>query len=88
MIINDATKNGREKIISRFNSVLEANGGYFVGSQLTWADIIVVNTIDLYEKIFGAEIAQGFPGVQKLLQNVFGAKGIKEWIEKRPETKM
>jgi len=87
-IINEATKNGREKFISRFNATLEANGGFYVGSQLTWADIIVANAIDFPEKFWGVQIAEGYPAVQKHLQTVFTAKGIKEWIEKRPETRM
>lgn len=87
-VISEATKNSREKFISRFNSILEANNGYFVGSQLTWADIIVANSIDFMEKIWGVQIAQGFPAVEKHFQTVFNAKGIKEWIEKRPVTKI
>lgn len=88
LIISDAVKNGREKFISRFNRMLEANGGYFVGSQLTWADIMVANSIDFMEKCWGVQIAEGFPAVKKNIQTVFNAKGIKEWIEKRPDTKM
>lgn len=87
-IIADAAKNGREKYISRFNTMLEANGGFFVGSQLTWADIIVANSIDFCEKLFQVSITEGYPAVKKNLDSVFSAKGIKEWIEKRPVTKM
>lgn len=87
-IIDKAVTTGREKFISRFNSMLEANGGFFVGPGLTWADIVVANSIDFYEKFWDLSIAEGYPAVQKLLQSVFTANGIKEWIEKRPVTKM
>lgn len=87
-IIAGAAKNGREKYISRFNTMLEANRGFFVGSQLTWADIIVANSIDFCEKYFEVSITEGYPAVKKNLEAVFSAKGIKEWIEKRPVTKM
>lgn len=87
-IIAEAAKNGREKYISRFNTILEANGGFFVGSSLTWADIIVANSIDFAEKLWQIPISEGFPAVKKNLETVFSAKGIKEWIEKRPVTKM
>lgn len=88
VIVEEAAKNSREKFISRFNSLLEANGGYFIGSALTWADIIVANAIDFNEKCWNVQIAEGYPAVQKHLQMVFNAKGIKEWIEKRPDTKL
>lgn len=87
-IIEKATADGREKYISRFNSMLEANGGFFVGSKITWADIMVANSIDFSEKLWEVSITDGYPAVKKLLETVFTAKGIKEWIEKRPVTKM
>ncbi|KAJ6643345.1 Glutathione S-transferase [Pseudolycoriella hygida] len=88
VIVEKAAADGREKFISRFNAMLEANGGFFVGSKITWADIIVVNAIDFMEKLWGLNIAEGYPFVKKLMENVFNADGIKEWIEKRPDTKM
>lgn len=88
VIIEEAVTNGREKFISRFNSLLEANGGYFIGSEITWADIFVANVIDFNEKWWNVQIAEGFPAVQKHIQMVFNAKGIKEWIETRPDTKL
>lgn len=87
-IIDKALVTGREKFISRFNVMLEANGGFFVGSNLTWADIVVATSIEFYEKLWGISIAEGYPAVEKLLNTVFNAKGIKEWIQTRPVTKM
>lgn len=88
MIIENAVKTGREKFISRFNAILEANGGHFVGSNITWADIVAACTIDFDEKMWNVSITEGYPAVKKLLETVFSAKGIKEWIAKRPVTKM
>ncbi len=87
-IIDKALATGREKYISRFNAMLEANGGHFVGSNLTWADILVAVSIDFYEKLWDISVTDGFPAVKKLLDTVFSAKGIKEWIATRPVTKM
>lgn len=87
-IIDKAAKNGQEKFISRFNKILEANGGLFVGSSITWADIVVASTIDFSEKFWNVPLTDGYPAVKQLLDTVFNAKGIKEWIAKRPVTKM
>lgn len=85
-IIDTATKNGREKYMKRFNAMLEANNGHFVGSEITWADIVVANAVDFSHKLWNNNVAEGYPAVQKLIQTVFAAKGIKEWIAKRPVT--
>lgn len=87
-MIDKALATGREKYISRFNAMLGANGGHFVGSSITWVDIFVATYIDFYEKLWDISITEGFPAVQKLLDTVFNAKGIKEWIATRPVTKM
>ncbi|KAG4076973.1 hypothetical protein HA402_015960 [Bradysia odoriphaga] len=87
-IIDNALKTGQEKIISRFNTMLQTNGGHFVGSNITWADIVTACTIDFNEKLWNISVTEGYPAVKKLLDTVFSANGIKEWIAKRPVTKM
>lgn len=87
-IANEAAKKGREKFVSYFNAVLSANGGHLVGQQLTWADIYVAFTLEYYETLFGAPVLANFPAVEKLVDTVLNAKGIKEWIAKRPVTKV
>ena len=76
-----------ERFLKKFDALVEKNGGYLVNNSLTWADISVAHIIDQIERIMSIKlISDDMPGLKKLADNVFNAKGIKEWIAKRPQT--
>ena len=79
-------------------TLLKKHGGkYFVGDNLTWADIAVMYILDVImnEKSMTdipgqenrKEILTKFPLLNGLRQRVHEQKGIKKWIETRPENK-
>ena len=89
-LLKNCVENGKTKFLSVFDALANGNqnnGGYLVGHSLTWADIMVANYIYFIEQAFDVQLLDGLPALQKLVETVFNAKGIKEWIAKRPVTK-
>jgi len=91
--IAEVRKNGTEtaksRYLSTFNELAGQNDGkYLVGDALTWADIVVTSNLDHLKRTFGLELLDDYPHLQSLIQNVQGTPGIKEWIERRPNTKL
>lgn len=87
-IIDHGIEAGRERYLKNFNNLLGTSGSYFFGSKLTWADIMVANAVEFVQKVWCADIAANFPLVLKHQETVHETKGIKEWIAKRPLTKL
>jgi len=88
---DEATKVVLEKdtpiALTRFEKIIQANpAGYFVGNKLTWADIYIAYNLTALEIEFEVKLVNKFPGLQKLVEKVESAPGIKEWIAKRPVT--
>jgi len=72
--------------LARLTSILEKNGtGYLVGNKLSIADLNVASYLQIFGETF-TELLKDYPIVQKHQAAVFGSKGIKEWVEKRPKT--
>jgi len=70
----------------RWSAILEKNGtGYLVGNKLSIADLHVASYLQIFSET-SPDLLKEFPHLQKHQAAVFNAKGIKEWIEKRPKT--
>jgi len=69
--------------------VLAKNGsGHLVGSKVTWADIVIAEWAQRVGSISGVNIVENHPNVAKLAKTVLDLPGIKEYIEKRPQTNL
>jgi len=69
------------------NKFLKANGGkYFVGKELTWADIAVANICDGLATKYGDSIFGEYQCLKDHHCHVFSCPGIKKYVEKRPKT--
>lgn len=71
------------------NLLKSNNGGdgYFVGNELTWADIVFINFISWTESFASAvDPLAKFPKLHALEKRVTDNPKIKEWIAKRPKT--
>ncbi|XP_006812416.2 hematopoietic prostaglandin D synthase-like [Saccoglossus kowalevskii] len=68
--------------------LIQNNGGdgYFVGSELTWADLVFVNHVQ--RPLPGPSSVDAFPKLKALYEKVIALPKISEWIEKRPKTDM
>jgi len=69
---------------------LKSNGGgdgYFVGSDLTWADVSFINFVQWTEGFGGAvDPLAKFPKLNALHKRVTSNPKIAAWIKKRPQT--
>jgi len=70
----------------KWSGILEKNGtGYLVGNKLSIADLSVGNYLQIFGEVYPG-ILDSFPALGKHQAVVFNAKGIKDWVEKRPKT--
>lgn len=84
-------KNLMENVIpakwGKFCEILKKNGtGYLVGKSITYADLYVAHFSDMMATNLFPDKVNDYPEMVALQAKVFGAPGIKEWIEKRPVT--
>ncbi|EEB14151.1 glutathione S-transferase, putative [Pediculus humanus corporis] len=70
--------------LKRLDKIVEENGGYFVGGQLTWADLYFVAVSDYLQKMAELDFFSDYPNLQSLKNKVVNIPQIKKWIEKRP----
>ncbi|XP_002731493.1 S-crystallin SL11-like [Saccoglossus kowalevskii] len=66
--------------------LISNNGGdgFFVGDELTWADLVFMNTTEI--PITGHASLDEFPKLKALYERVKAQPKIADWIAKRPET--
>jgi glutathione S-transferase len=74
------------KFLSVFNKLIEANGGFLVGKRFSYADFAVASTVDIFADHLGKNLFDNYPAFKAHFDSVFNAKGIKEWVAKRPKS--
>ncbi|KAK6633936.1 hypothetical protein RUM44_004543 [Polyplax serrata] len=70
--------------LKKLDKTVEENGGYFVGGQLTWADLYFVAISDYMQRMAEIDMFADYPNLQSLKNKVVNIPQIKKWIEKRP----
>jgi len=86
--IAEAVISSKERFVSKFNQMVEANGGkHIVGNSLTWADIIVAHFLENLARIAKVQLVDEAPALQALIDTVRETPHIKEYIATRAETK-
>jgi len=81
-------KEGVQPFLKGFERHLLANNngeGFFVGSNPTWADIVVVCGLDRLLSM-DSTVLDNYQTLKGLVGRVHELKGIKEWLVKRPVT--
>jgi glutathione S-transferase len=78
----------KARFLSKFNEIIEENGGHLVGNSLTWADIVIVCFLEMMRGLGNGDLIDDFPAILGLMKTVTNAKGIKEWLATRPVTPM
>lgn len=73
--------------LAKFESILEDNGGYFVGNKLTWADIFFASLNDYLSAMAGKNVTADHPNLNNLVSKVYNLPGVKSYLDKRPKTK-
>ncbi|XP_014228121.1 glutathione S-transferase-like [Trichogramma pretiosum] len=72
--------------LNKFEERAKKNGGYFVGSKLTWADIHFTCMIELVSTVLKRDLLLNYPTLTKLYDNVRSHPKLKDYIQKRPKT--
>lgn len=77
------------KYFAKFDKIVEANGNnLLVGSKVTWADLGIAYGLDFFEKLVEPEILKSYPNLKAFKHNIESQPGVKDWLEKRPQTAM
>lgn len=71
---------------SKLEQFLKQNGGsYFVGNDYTWADFgIACGSYEI--QAYGQSTMDAYPTLASHMNKIHALPGIKQWVEKRPET--
>ncbi|XP_039273264.2 hematopoietic prostaglandin D synthase-like [Styela clava] len=62
------------------------DGGYFLGKELSWADIVFSVLTDILIQVKDSNVLDKTPKLKKLRQSVCDQPKIAEWITNRPKT--
>lgn len=76
-------------VLDNYGKLLKENNGsdYFVGGQLTWADIAVAHSIWMLTDIAPSAL-ENHPLLTRFMKKILNIPKIKAWIDKRPVTPM
>lgn len=72
--------------LEKFEAIVSKNGGYTVGSQLTWSDFQFAGTLAELEK-HHAGLLKPYPALSGLIDKVSNLPSIKAWREKSEQKK-
>jgi len=85
-ILKDLIEVSNPKYLTAFNRILVANGGrYFVGKSLSWADVIIADTLKSITTHHNTDM-KNYPALQQHMENFHEIPQIKDWIQERPAT--
>jgi glutathione S-transferase len=74
------------KYLSKWNEILQKNGGFFVGNRLSIADICIADNLETHVIKLEGNILEKYPALSAHRGTVYNSPGIKEWVEKRPKS--
>ncbi|XP_030763259.1 glutathione S-transferase-like [Sitophilus oryzae] len=72
--------------LEKFDAMVSKNGGYSIGSQLTWADFPFVGTLEELENR-GPGLLKSYPALSSLVDKVNNLQRVKSWKEKSVQQK-
>jgi len=72
--------------MERLDAQVKKNGGYFVGGQLTWVDLVFVALLDYLNFMAKFDITEKYENLKALKTKVLALPKIKTWIETRPKS--
>ncbi|XP_050294591.1 glutathione S-transferase-like isoform X2 [Anthonomus grandis grandis] len=70
--------------LSKFEKIVKDNGGYSVGNDVTWSDLVFAVLLDQFESMYGKTALNGYPSLKNLKEKIHNVPGVKNYLEKRP----
>ncbi|XP_030760844.1 glutathione S-transferase-like [Sitophilus oryzae] len=70
--------------LSKFEKLVEENGGFSVGSEVTWSDLVLAVLLDQFEGMYGKGALNGYPSLKGLKDRIHEVPNVKAYLEKRP----
>nr|AVT42184.1 glutathione S-transferase s5 [Lissorhoptrus oryzophilus] len=70
--------------LSKFEKIVKDNGGFSVGSDITWSDLVFAVLLDQFENMYGKTALNSYPALKGLKERVHSIPSIKAYLEKRP----
>ncbi|GMS93296.1 hypothetical protein PENTCL1PPCAC_15472 [Pristionchus entomophagus] len=85
-LVKDVAIPARDKFFALLEKIAK-NGlnGHFVGSSLTWVDLLIAEHVAILLKYFPGFL-DGYPNVLATVKKIESIPKLKEWIDKRPDT--
>lgn len=72
--------------LERLDAQVKKNGGYFIGGQVTWADLFFVGILDYMSAMAKFNIIEKYQHLVELKDKILNIPNIKAWVDKRPES--
>uniref|UniRef100_A0A146M6R5 glutathione transferase n=3 Tax=Lygus hesperus TaxID=30085 RepID=A0A146M6R5_LYGHE len=72
--------------MKEYNEIAGKNNGYLANGKLSWADLFFHGFIETFEGLTNTEVVNQYPNLKQGRDKVHSTPGIKEWIDKRPQT--
>merc|ERR1711892_26647 len=83
-LLNETLPTGLAQLEAR---LVERGGQYFVGNNLTWADLHLHCLVNILRKNH-AELLDGCPCIKNLIERIEELPNISKWLISRPETEI
>ncbi|XP_076296582.1 glutathione S-transferase S4 [Lasioglossum baleicum] len=71
--------------LNTLEALVQKNGGYLHGGQLSYADLFFVAISDSLTTVYESDITVDHPNLKALKEKVLSIPSIKTWVEKRPK---
>jgi prostaglandin-H2 D-isomerase / glutathione transferase len=72
--------------LKSLEAIAKENNGHLALKKLTWADLWFTGVLDYLKKMNERDILEGYPNLQKVVDNTLAIESIKKWVEIRPIT--
>ncbi|KAG5680355.1 hypothetical protein PVAND_009865 [Polypedilum vanderplanki] len=72
--------------LEKLDSIVAANNGHFALGKLTWADLYFTAILDYLNYMAKTDLIANHENLKKVVATVLALDGIKQWVEKRPQT--
>jgi len=69
--------------LSKFEKIVTENGGFTVGDDITWSDLVFAVLLDQFESMYGKAALNGFPALKGLKDNIHNIPNIRSYLEKK-----